>query len=31
MKRTLLLLPIFAALGGNVSPAADQAKDSSIK
>ena len=31
MKRTLLLLALFAALGGNYSPAADQSKDSSIK
>ena len=31
MKRTLLLLPLFAALGGNLSPAADQTKDSSIQ
>ena len=31
MKRTLLLLPLFAALGGSLSPAADQSKDSSIK
>lgn len=31
MKRTLLLLPLLAALSATLSPAAEQAKDSSIK